>query len=447
MEAVKQHNILVWFLIIILVAIPLPFGSNQPMFWFYSQAAIQCLSVLVLALLAVDRIKIPPALVSSALPLSLFFVFVVTQFAIQLGPWGPDLADQQASRAQLLKTVCLFQLFCLTLLLINSQRRFKWLVVAFLVGGTFQAVYGTLMTVTGTEYIWGHEKVAYRGVATGTFVNRNHLAGYLEMTLALGVGLMISTMTQSRSRTWRQFFRSWTETLLGEKARVRICLVLMVIGLILTQSRMGNVAFFVGMGVAGLVGLFLFRKSHRGVVTLFASILIVDILLLGTFFGVEELQDRLEKTSFEEEQRRYSVGLSLPLLSESPVVGHGFGSFYTVFPRVRTGEVAGFNQHAHSDLVQFPLELGVAGTLPLLLLFGASFVVAIRVQMKRRNPFLRAMGFSATMAIISIGLHSATDFNLQIFANAATFVCILAMPWLAMYLPSERKRSTRSTSL
>ncbi len=76
----------------------------------------------------------------------------------------------------------------------------------------------------------------------------------------------------------------------------------------------------------------------------------------------------------------------------------------------------------------------------------------IRVQFKRNHPFFKAMGFSVTMVLISIAIHSSTDFNLQIFANAATFVCILAMPWLAMHLPRanpdsgklQRKRLTSS---
>ncbi len=97
-----------------------------------------------------------------------------------------------------------------------------------------------------------------------------------------------------------------------------------------------------------------------------------------------------------------------------------------------------FYDHTHSDLLEFPIELGVVGTLPLLLLFLLSLGMAIRVQLRRHNRFYRAMGFSVTMALIAIGLHSSSDFNLQIFANAATFVCLMAMPWLAMHLPGNR---------
>ena len=431
-----MHNLPFYGLLATLVWLPLAFGSNQPMFWFYGQLALQVCTVGTLLMLASGHFIIPPLMRKAVLPVGIFLFFLLSQIFVYVSGLQAG-ADRHATYGQLLKTLCLFEVFCLTLLLVNTEPRFKLLVVVLLISGTFQAVYGTLMTVTGTDYIWYHRKETYIGVATGTFVNRNHLAGYLEMTLALGLGLLISGMSQTRSRTWRQFLRGWTDTLLGEKARIRICLVLMVIGLILTRSRMGNTAFFVGMGIAGLMGFFVFRKSQSGVVALFVSIIIIDILLLGTFFGIEELQQRFEQTDLDEEQRVDAVILSLGLIPLAPWLGHGLGAFYTVFPWVRSGEISKYYNHAHSDLVEFPVELGLLGTLPLLLLFLLSLGLSIRVQFKRNHPFFKAMGFSVTMALISIAIHSSTDFNLQIFANAATFVCILAMPWLAMHLPRE----------
>lgn len=44
---------------------------------------------------------------------------------------------------------------------------------------------------------------------------------------------------------------------------------------------------------------------------------------------------------------------------------------------------------------------------------------------------MRGLSFSALMAIISFGIHSTVDFNLQIPANAATFMVILALGWLS----------------
>jgi O-antigen ligase len=435
----RQQNLLVISLIAIIVWMPLPFGSNQPMYWFYGEVALQVLAALVLGLLAAGRLGVSPAVKFARVPIGIFLIFLVSQLLIHHWPGLQVSADRQATNAQLIKTLCLFQVFCLTLLLVDTERRFKWLVIALLVAGTFQAVYGTLTVLTGTGYIWGYLKISTEGVATGTFINRNHLAGYLEMTLALGLGLMIASLGEGRSRTWRQFFRFWTEALLGEKVRIRVCLVLMVIGLILTRSRMGNTAFFIGMGIAGIIGLFMFRRSQSGVVALLVSIVLIDILLLGTFFGLDELQVRMAQTGIATDSRPNLLMLSVGLLQMAPWFGHGPGAFYAVFPQVRNHEVVGFVSHTHSDWVEFPVELGILGTLPLVALVCLSLTMALRVQLKRQNRFYRGMGFSVTMAMISIGLHSTTDFNLQIFGNAVTFICLMAMPWLAMSLPGRRR--------
>ena len=60
----------------------------------------------------------------------------------------------------------------------------------------------------------------------------------------------------------------------------------------------------------------------------------------------------------------------------------------------------------------------------------ASLWTAIRAQLKRRDRLLRGMGFAATMAIVALLIHSAVDFNLQIPANAAMFVVMLALGWV-----------------
>ena len=146
---------------------------------------------------------------------------------------------------------------------------------------------------------------------------------------------------------------------------------------------------------------------------------------------MDKLQDRLQRTNVQEEQRVNVAMLSLSTVEEHSLVGTGLGSWYTSFPAYRDSTTSHFYRHAHSDLIEFPSELGIIGTVPLALILLHSFVNAIRVQVSSRPQLMRAMGFSATMAIIAIMLHSVTDFNLQIFANAATFIVVLALPYIA----------------
>jgi O-antigen ligase len=195
---------------------------------------------------------------------------------------------------------------------------------------------------------------------------------------------------------------------------------------------MGNIAFFASMFVAGGIGLILFRRSSKSVVLLFSSMLLIDIFLMGTFFGIDKLQKRIEQVDIQTDVRPEVALLSLESVRDNPLLGTGAGTYYTSFPQYRDSRVGLFYRHTHNDYIEFTSELGILGLLPLMLLIFHATYTAVRVQISRRETLMRAMGFSATMAIISILLHSLTDFNLQIFANAATFMFILALPYLAI---------------
>jgi hypothetical protein len=46
---------------------------------------------------------------------------------------------------------------------------------------------------------------------------------------------------------------------------------------------------------------------------------------------------------------------------------------------------------------------------------------------------MRGISFGAMMGITSLMIHSWVDFNLQIPANALTFMLILAFGWISLY--------------
>jgi hypothetical protein len=47
---------------------------------------------------------------------------------------------------------------------------------------------------------------------------------------------------------------------------------------------------------------------------------------------------------------------------------------------------------------------------------------------------MRGMSFACIMGVTSILIHSWVDFNLQIPANAALFMVLLALGWISLYL-------------
>jgi len=327
----------------------------------------------------------------------------------------------------------------LTLLIVNTPSRLRWIALALVLSGLFQASYGSLMTLSGLEYGFFHEKIHNRGLATGTFINRNHLAGYLVMCLSVGIGLLIAQLGHgSDSSTWRQRFLKLLEWILSEKMRLRIYLVVMVIALVLTRSRMGNTAFFASMTIAGIITLIISRHINRATAILLVSLIVIDIFIVGAWFGVGKVAQRLEQTSFATEKRDDVDIYTLVYWDDYFWTGSGLGSYYTAFPRYQGADVTGFWDHAHNDYLEFATETGLIGVL----LLGIAILLTIGVVLialyRRHRALNRGLAFSVIMAIIALLIHSSVDFNLQIPANAATFMLILALGWVVCYLPTMR---------
>lgn len=371
----------------------------------------------------------------------------------QLDAFSISLHPEQTRRMALLSWA-LWVYFVLTLLLVNSMTRLRQLLGVILLSGVFQALFASFMTLSQLELGFFMEKTTGRGVATGTFINRNHLAGFLELSLAAGVGLLVSSLRDSATLSWRGRLVNLLDDLLSPKVRVRVYLAIMVIALILTRSRTGNTAFFLSLTGCGLLMLILQKRSTIGALALFGSLLVIDVLILGQWFGFEQVVERLEQTSLSRETRDEVVRDSLPLLRDYALTGTGAGTYAVTFPAYRSSDVNSFYDHAHNDYVELTATLGTIGALNLGALVVYCLLRSVRSLYRRRTALARGAAFASTMAIVSLGIHSTTDFNLQIPANALMMVVLLAVGQLAATLkghspspaadaPPRRRRSAR----
>jgi O-antigen ligase len=290
------------------------------------------------------------------------------------------------------------------------------------------------MHLAGEDFVIFGATILHSSQASGGFVNRNHLAGFLEITLAVGIGLMIADLEDTGRRSWRRFVRDVAQVVLSRKAPLRICLIVMVVGLVMTRSRMGNTAFFSSLLVAGIVALALSRHATRSTVILVASLIVMDIFIVGAWFGVEKTVQRIEQTTTRDvEERVDPSGQALAIARAFPVFGSGAGTFYTAFSRYRGEDILPFFDFVHNDYIQLLTDTGAIGIAIIGLFALMPLVAALLAQVRRRDPLARGMGFAAVMGIVSLGIHSTVDFNLQIPANALTFMLLLAFAWASLY--------------
>jgi len=175
-------------------------------------------------------------------------------------------------------------------------------------------------------------------------------------------------------------------------------------------------------------------------------LILVDTLILGRWFGFDKLVQRIEQTRPETEGRLWSNAYTWDYLERFPLTGSGGGSFYGIFPNFQPSDLRGFYDHAHNDYLEFAVELGIPATIVLMLVVLLTARQAFQVLVKRRAPVLKGTAFAVLMTAVWGGLHSTADFNLQIPANALTFVTILALAAVAGSLQSVGAKPSHGLS-
>lgn len=341
----------------------------------------------------------------------------------------PALSVDPARTASALRTGCALAVLFFVGFTVATTRGATRLFLACLVAASFQGLYGLLVLASGHDRIWHVTKQFYLSSATGTFVNKNHFACFLAMTLACGAALILSRVSRTgvsggRRRIVALFSNAGSRNLL-----LALLLVLGLSGLLASLSRAG-IAFGVLALILTVLGAARFDRVRTRLVVALLVILVAAAPLL--WIGSEQLLERFSRstTDLTKAGSRLMVwGDTLSMAAAFPLTGAGFGTFVEAYPRFRSPEVRLFYTHAHNDLVQLASEAGLAGLLLLgtiLLPLGATLVRAL-------GAAKGVLGVGCAAGLLAVLLHALFDFNFHIPANAA-LAAILAgtlvgLPW------------------
>ncbi len=364
---------------------------------------------------------------------------VAESFTLSLDPF--------ATRAQASLTLALALVFALVVLVVRNRARLDRFAMGLVLIGVFQALLALFLWSVKARYQWLHFEVQH-DVAKGTFGNRNHLANFLMLVLSVGVGLMLARLGSEQalrvSRRWRGRLTTALAFVLSAKMRLRLMLVTLVMALVLTRSRMGNTAFFAALLVTGLLALLLRRRqADPAVAWLVASLVLIDVLVVGTWVGLEQVVTRLQGTELliehggtqeSVEQRQLAARYTLDLIWDFPLTGTGAGSYYGAFTRYRPPGDAFFD-HAHNDYAEMAANLGLVGLGLMGSLVAVSVARTLRTLHAHRSAAARGLSFGVFMATLGMAIHASVDFSLHVPALALLMVVILALGWAAARLP------------
>jgi O-antigen ligase len=425
----RANTALYYYFLAVLAWAPLPLASNRD--WSTRLLAALLLAGLVWAvvLLLSGQLRVTPAL-RKAWPALGALMAAQVWVALQL---VFDLSVAPEATGQALLLGCgLVAAFVQVLLLVDSRERVLLTARVMIWCGVFQAFFAGAMMMSDIEQVAYLDKTFGRGSASGTFINRNHLAGFLEMNLAIGIGMLVAQLHRHPADSWREFMRRTIDTVLSRKFRLRLYLAIMVIGLVLTRSRMGNTAFFSSLLICGALGMVLQQRVTRNAVLFFVSLLLIDVYIVGNWFGVDEVVERLQNTTLAAEKRDEVAIDSFVMWKDHFWAGTGADTFYQAY--VEGGYMSPDSlhyRHAHNDYLEIGTGFGFIGFALLGTAVLTSLWQALLAQRRRRSRVLQGLGFASTMGITSILIHSFADFNLHIAANSLWFILLLAFAWVA----------------
>jgi len=440
MNSALVNSVLYLTLFLVLWA-PIPLGSNRD----WSEAFLEMLVCLAVSLLLLGQyrrtLSLKP-LDDSVRPLLWSGGFVLAWLLIQLLPlrggllplgfYGalvesgllphdeknfPISYSSAATRGELLLWISLLGAFYLTYVLSTIERYRPFLINAFILAGGGVSLFGLINFMS--DGAWGYFRPATKdwglGV-TGTFVNKNHYAGFVIMLLPLAMVSFVSRLRRVRLERssvlndWRAMF-------------FLTCGLLMAIGLFFSGSRGGLISLLVVMLV-----FLLFRKSKKAFWV--ASFAIPLFTVLAFFFLLPQLA-LFERFFFENTLTgRIDQWLeTFPLIIDNWLFGVGAGAYVVVFPAYKSGALGILSyEYVHNDYLQWLAELGL-GALAVFALLGVILKRSIRLM--TRAPDRAGYANGLALGLFAFMLHGFLDFNFRIPANSHYFMMLAGMLFAA----------------
>jgi O-antigen ligase len=318
-------------------------------------------------------------------------------------------------------------LFVLLRVSFRSRRMLQWSLWILLGLAVIQGLYGIVQAlVPNLGVLWVTYLKSGLGDARGTWINRNHFAGFMGMMLPLMLGFSLSRVRWGSHLRLKALVES---DRIHQHSLLLLALVIMALALLFSKSRAGIMSLFIGVGTF----LFLIRGRDRKMPKRFwilVGAFFSLTLLYGLRMGFDPIIDRF--LALEQGNSRLDYWKdSLAIIADHPL-GIGLATFKYVFPvyNITSLTETVTPHYLHNDVLQLLVETGWPG---FVLLIGTYLVFMVRSfrRIRRMDFYVDPMRFfvaiGAFSGLVSISFHSFFDFNLQIPANAVYFAVLLAM--------------------
>ena len=285
-------------------------------------------------------------------------------------PWLPYSTDADCTWGALGLLATYAVLFGIMCCSFRGVTGFRVLLMILVINGFGLALVAILQSVSGEQkLLWFRESPIPEFM--GSFVNRNNYAAYMNLlipvALALG-GWFGETKSDAQSKGHPGYLFYFMAAVMaasvlrsGSRAGMVICVLL------------------VGCWLWSLI----FAGKNRAFgswkkMFLIGSVVVVVAAGLLVLSGIKPVTDRFTAPVNEEELQMRENSNTRPLAYRATfamfqdhwVYGTGAGTFHRAFPYYQPAHLAGFWPYAHSDWLQWIAELGVLGSVLMVMTMG-----------------------------------------------------------------------------
>ncbi len=320
--------------------------------------------------------------------------------------------DPYLTRLTTVHFIALFIFFAAFLAFTDSYKRLKKVVILITIFGFLYAFFAILQSFLSPTRIYGIYESQYVATPFGSFVNRHNFAAYMEMTIAVPLGLLFVGAIEKDKRLLYI-------TAIG----------LMGIALLLSGSRGGLIALLAEVVLLVMITTQNSSKKSFLLKAVLAVALIV-VIIFGTILigGDSSLTRFAESVSSDNiSSDRFQIwSVTLDIIKANFPFGAGLGAVGVAYTAHDTLNGMGRVEQAHNDYLETLANAGLIG-----FLIGASFLflffrTALR-NIKTLNLYRRGVAVGAFAGCFAILVHSIFDFVLHITAVTLLFLTLLSL--------------------
>ena len=356
--------------------------------------------------------------------------------------------DPYSTRLVLVQLATLLIYFAATLVFVDTPHRLRILVRTIMIFGFCLAVFGLTQSFTSpTKVYWVRELP--QSTAFGPFINRHHFAGYMELTIAMPLGLLFAGVVEKDKRLLYVFVAG-----------------LMGIALVMTTSRGGIISLVAEiMFLVVVTAIWRKKEEHRSsrkrsrwrayaLKPIVVRICLATTLLIGLFFGVIMLGGEFSIYRFIDTVntpdpttgRAHFWSVTLNIIKAHPFVGTGLGAYGVIYTKYDTRNGLFRLEQAHNDYLQVLSDGGTIGAILALGFVALLFYKAIQRAKNTKDDFRRAIALGSLSGCFAVLVHSFFDFTLHTTSNALLFLVLAAMATMNGHVENAPRKRRRKSS-